>query len=65
MHRSSALQRMPMITGRLVDAQTGKGIAGVKLSRCWQKKTISIYSRRATNARQEDGTRSRRGPGRF
>ena len=32
------LQRLPTITGRVVDAQTGKGIAGVGLDPCCAKR---------------------------
>ena len=32
------LQRLPTITGRLVDAQTGKGVAGVSLRPCCSKR---------------------------
>jgi RNA polymerase sigma factor (sigma-70 family) len=31
------LQRLPMISGRVVDARTGKGIAGVRLESLWRE----------------------------
>ena len=56
------LQRLPTITGRVVDAQTGKGIAGVGLNPCCAKmgrtRTCSWARPRPT---PKGGTRSRRG----